>query len=325
MNQTPSWIPEEADLHTHTAPAKNSIKHNHPTRMFHTEKLLKNLLPSCSPSPALIFLVSLYKLSYFGSFMAGLPHPKPTHLSMDALRKDMLSGAKDSEQQGCLSCNHQQLELLSSPPDWRTLGATPWLNLLHTEFPDRGLGLSNATYGSIGPSHPLSPPGFLLSPCCCCSVTKSSPTLHCPVDCSTPGFPVLHHILEFAQVHVHWIGEAIQPSHPLSPSSRSAFNVSQHQGLFQWVSCLHQMAKVLELQLASVLPEYSGWFPVGLTGLISLLSKGLSRVISSITVWKHQFFSALPSLLSRSHIHTTGKPIALTIPTFVGKVCQVLK
>ena len=158
MNQTPSWIPEEADLHTHTAPAKNSIKHNHPTRMFHTEKLLKNLLPSCSPSPALIFLVSLYKLSYFGSFMAGLPHPKPTHLSMDALRKDMLSGAKDSEQQGCLSCNHQQLELLSSPPDWRTLGATPWLNLLHTEFPDRGLGLSNATYGSIGPSHPLSPP-----------------------------------------------------------------------------------------------------------------------------------------------------------------------
>ena len=97
MNQTPSWIPEEADLHTHTAPAKNSIKHNHPTRVFHTEKLLRNLLPSCSPSPALIFLVSLYKFSSFGRFMAGLPHPKPTHLSMDALRKDMLSGAKDSE------------------------------------------------------------------------------------------------------------------------------------------------------------------------------------------------------------------------------------
>ena len=56
-----------------------------------------------------------------------------------------------------------------------------------------------------------------------------------PMDCSTPGFPVLHYLLEFAQTHVHWVGDAIQPSHPLSPSSPPALNLSQHQGLFQWI------------------------------------------------------------------------------------------
>ena len=61
---------------------------------------------------------------------------------------------------------------------------------------------------------------------------------------STPGFPVPHHLLESAQVHVRWIGHAIQPSHPLLPSFPSAFNLTQHQGLFQWVSCSHQEAKV---------------------------------------------------------------------------------
>ena len=63
-----------------------------------------------------------------------------------------------------------------------------------------------------------------------------------------PGFPVLHHLPECAQTHVHWVSDAIQPSHPLSSPSH-AFNLSQHQGLFQWVSSLHQVAKVLELQL----------------------------------------------------------------------------
>ena len=69
-----------------------------------------------------------------------------------------------------------------------------------------------------------------------------------PIDCSTPGFPVLNHLLEFAQTHVHWVGDAIQPSHPLLPLSPPVLNLSPHQGLFQWVGCLHQMAKVLELQ-----------------------------------------------------------------------------
>ena len=83
--------------------------------------------------------------------------------------------------------------------------------------------------------------------CCCCSVAKSCQTLCDPVDCGTPGFPVLHHLPEFAQIHVHWVGDAIQPSCPLSPPSPFAFNLSQHRGLFQWVSSLHQVAKVLEL------------------------------------------------------------------------------
>ena len=80
---------------------------------------------------------------------------------------------------------------------------------------------------------------------CCCSVTKSCPTLCDPMDCSAPGFPVLHYLPEFVQTH----GDAIQPSQPLLPPSPHALNLSQHQDLFQWVSSSHQMAKVLELQL----------------------------------------------------------------------------
>ena len=69
------------------------------------------------------------------------------------------------------------------------------------------------------------------------------------MDCSTPGFPVLHHLLELVQTQVHRVGDAIQPSHPLLSPSPPAFNLSQHQGLFKWVSSLHQVAKVLEFQL----------------------------------------------------------------------------
>ena len=140
----------------------------------------------------------------------------------------------------------------------------------------------------------------------CCSITQSCPTLWGPMDCSTPGLPVLHHLLEFAQIHVHWVGDAIQPSHPLFPISPPAFNLSQHQGLFQWVSSSNQVAKVLELQLQyqSFQCIFKVWFPLRLTGLISLQSKGFSRVFSSTTIQKHQFFGAQPSLWSNSHICT---------------------
>ena len=80
------------------------------------------------------------------------------------------------------------------------------------------------------------------------SVTQSCPTLCDCVDCSTPGLPVLHQLPEFTQTHAHWVGDAIQPSHPLSSPS-SAFSLSQNQGLFQWVSSSHQVVKVLEFQL----------------------------------------------------------------------------
>ena len=106
-----------------------------------------------------------------------------------------------------------------------------------------------------------------------CSVAQSHPTLWNAMDCSTPGFPVLHYLLTLAQTHVHWVSDVFQPSHPLLSPSSPALNLSRHQGLFQWVSSLNQMARVLELQLQhqSVLPmNIHDWFPLGLTGLISL-------------------------------------------------------
>ena len=81
------------------------------------------------------------------------------------------------------------------------------------------------------------------------SVAQLCPTLCDPVNHSTPGLPVHHQLPEFTQTHVHWIGDAIQPSHPLSSPSPPAFNLSQHQGLFKWVSSSHQVAKILEFQL----------------------------------------------------------------------------
>ena len=91
---------------------------------------------------------------------------------------------------------------------------------------------------------------------CCCSVAKFSLTLFNLMNCSTPGFPVLHYLLEFAQTHVHWFGGAIQPSHPhpLSLPSPLALNLSQYQSLLQWVGYSLQVAEVLELQLQHVLP-----------------------------------------------------------------------
>ena len=81
------------------------------------------------------------------------------------------------------------------------------------------------------------------------SVAQSCPTLCDPMNSSTPGLPVHHHLPEFTQTHVHWVRDAIQPSHPLSSPSPPAPNPSQHQGLFQWVNSLHEVAKVSELQL----------------------------------------------------------------------------
>ena len=97
--------------------------------------------------------------------------------------------------------------------------------------------------------------------------------------------------LEFSQTPVYWVDDVIQPSHLLSSPSPPVFSLSKHQGLFQWVGSLHQVAKVLELQRQHQSFQWiQGWFPLGLTRLISFLSKGLSRLFSSTTVQKHQFF-----------------------------------
>ena len=104
-----------------------------------------------------------------------------------------------------------------------------------------------------------------------------------PMFCSTPGFPVHRQLPELAQIHVHLVDDAIQLSHPLSSPSFPAFNLSQNQSLFQRVSSLHQVAKVLELQ-HQFFNEYSGLISFRIDCLISLLSKGLSRVFSNTTV-----------------------------------------
>ena len=96
------------------------------------------------------------------------------------------------------------------------------------------------------------------------------------MDCSMPGLPVHHQLQKFTQTHVHWVGDAIQPSHPLSSPSPPDFNFAWHQGLFQWVSSLHHMIGVGVSAPASVLPMK--WFPLRWTGWIPLQFKGLLRV-----------------------------------------------
>ena len=126
-----------------------------------------------------------------------------------------------------------------------------------------------------------------------------------PMDCSTPGLPVHNQLPELIHTHVHWVGDAIQPSHPLLSPSPPALHLSQHQSLFKWVSSSHQVAKVLVLASVSVHPmNIQDWLPLGWTGWISLQSKGLSGIFSSTRVGKHQSLGAQPSLWSNSHIQT---------------------
>ena len=118
------------------------------------------------------------------------------------------------------------------------------------------------------------------------------------VDCSTPGLPVLHYPLEFAQTRVHWVSDAIQLSHPLSPPSPPNPQTFPASGSFpmSWLFASGGQSTGTSAS-ASVLPmNIQGWFPLALIDLISLLSEGFSRVFSSTTVWKYQFFGAQPSL-----------------------------
>ena len=136
---------------------------------------------------------------------------------------------------------------------------------------------------------------------CCCSVTLSCPTLCNPMDCIRPCFPVLYHLLELAQTHVHWVDDVIQQSHPLSPPASPALSLPQHQGLFQWVGSSSGGQSIGASASASVFAmNIQGLFPLGLTGMISLLSKELSGVFAISTVQKHQFLGSQlsPSLTS---------------------------
>ena len=119
----------------------------------------------------------------------------------------------------------------------------------------------------------------------CCSVTKSCPALHNPMDCSMSGFPILHYFLEFAQTHVHWLSDAISSS--VAPfSCLQSFPAS---GSFpvSWLFTLGGQSIGASDSASVCSVNIQGRFPLGLTGMVSLLSKGLSRVFSSTTVWMH--------------------------------------
>ena len=112
------------------------------------------------------------------------------------------------------------------------------------------------------------------------SVAQSCLTLCDPMDYSTPGFPIHHQLLEPTQIHVHWVSNAIQPPHPLSSPS-PAFNLSRHQGLFQWVQFFASGGQSIGVSASASVPPMNiqDWFPLGWTGWIFLQSKGLSRVL----------------------------------------------
>ena len=127
-----------------------------------------------------------------------------------------------------------------------------------------------------------------------------------PMDCIMPGFPVLHHLWSLLKLmSVEWV-MLIQPSHPLWFPSPPAFNPSQLAGSFPMSQFLTSGGQSIGVSTSpSLLPiNIQDWFPLGLTDLIFLQSKGLSRVFSSTTIQKYQFFSAQPSLWSNSHIPT---------------------
>ena len=158
------------------------------------------------------------------------------------------------------------------------------------------------------------------------SVAQSCPTLSNPMDCSMSGFPVHHQPPELAQTHVHWVSNAIQPSHPLSSPSPPAINLSQHQGLFKWVSSSHQVAKVLELQLQhqSFQMNIQDWFPQDWLDVLAVqgtLKSLLQHHSSKTSILRSSAFF----IVQLSHPYmTAGKTIALTRQTFAGKVMSLL-
>ena len=140
------------------------------------------------------------------------------------------------------------------------------------------------------------------------SVTQSCPTLCDPINCSTPGLPVCHQLPGSTQTHVHRVGDAIQPSYPLLSLSLPAPNLSQHQGLFKWVSSSQQVANVgVSASVSFLLMNTQDWSPLGWTSWISLQSKGLSRVFN--TQFKSINSLALSFLYSATltSIHDHGK------------------
>ena len=157
------------------------------------------------------------------------------------------------------------------------------------------------------------------------SVTQLCPTLCDPIDCSTPGLPVHHQLPKFIQTHVHWVSDAIQPSHPVVPFS-SCLQSSQHQGFFQWVSFCIRWPKYWSSSF-SISPsnEYSGLISFRMDWLDLLADQG---TLKSLLQHHSSKASIVPCsaffIVQLSHPYmTTGKTIALTRQTFVGKMMSL--
>ena len=147
------------------------------------------------------------------------------------------------------------------------------------------------------------------------------------MNCATPGLDVHHQLLKSTHTHVHWVGDAIQPSHPLSSPSPPALNLSQHQGLFQWVSSSHQVPKYWSFSFSiSPSSEYSGLISFRMDWLDLLAVQGTLKSLlqhhsSKASVLRYSTFF----IVQLSHPYmTTGKIIALTRRTFVDKVMSLL-
>ena len=154
-----------------------------------------------------------------------------------------------------------------------------------------------------------------------CLVIQSCLTLCDPMKCSMPGFPVLHQLPELAPIHVHWVSNAIQPSHHLLSPPPPACNFSQHQGLSQFL--LSGGQSIAASASVPIVPaNIQDWFPLGLTGWLSLKCKGLPRVFSNTPIWMLQFFSAQLSLWSNSHIQTRLHPYMKNYNFHCRDLCQ---
>ena len=127
------------------------------------------------------------------------------------------------------------------------------------------------------------------------SVAKSCLNLCCPMDCSTPGFPVLHYLSQFIQTQVHWVSDAIQPSHPLSPPSPPALNLSEHQSPFQWVSSLQQVSKVIRASASTYISQMEKP-TLTETKLIFQIPKANVTTL----FWPHKFISRVNALRRQS-------------------------
>ena len=144
------------------------------------------------------------------------------------------------------------------------------------------------------------------------------------MNCNMPGFPAHHQFPEFTQIHVHWVGDAIQSSHPLSSPSPPAFNLSQHQGLFKWVSYSHRWPKDWSFSFSiKASNEYSGLISFRMDWLDLLVVQGTLRVFSNTTVQKHQFLNAQLYSPTLTSIHDYWKNHSLTRWNFVGKAMSL--